>query len=46
LSAHFHDPRAVLAKVREALLERGRAAIVVPAALYGMGGVGKTQLAL
>ena len=32
--------------MREALLGGGHAAIVVRAALYGMGGVGKTQLAL
>jgi TIR domain len=46
LSPHFRDPRGALARVREALLAGGNAAIVVPTALYGMGGVGKTQLAL
>jgi tetratricopeptide (TPR) repeat protein len=46
LSPHFRDPGNVLARLRETLLAAGNAAIVVPAALYGMGGVGKTQLAL
>ena len=46
LSPHFRDPTSALTRVREQLHEGQKAAIVVPAALYGMGGVGKTQLAL
>jgi Flp pilus assembly protein TadD len=46
LSPHFRDPTEALARVRETLLADGNVAVVVPAALYGMGGVGKTQLAL
>jgi hypothetical protein len=46
LSPHFRDPTHALTRLRETLLSGGSAAIVVPAALYGMGGVGKTQLAL
>lgn len=39
-SPHFHDPEGLLGRVREVLPARGSAA------LHGMGGVGKTQLAL
>ena len=46
LSPHFRDPTHALVRLRETLLAGGNAAIVVPATLYGMGGVGKTQLAL
>jgi hypothetical protein len=46
LSPHFRDPNGALACVRRQLQTTQHAAIVVPAALYGMGGVGKTQLAL
>jgi tetratricopeptide (TPR) repeat protein len=46
LSPHFRDPGNALVRLRETLLAAGNAAIVVPATLYGMGGVGKTQLAL
>jgi hypothetical protein len=45
LSAHFHDPDGLLGRLR-ATLERGVAAVVARAALFGMGGVGKTHLAL
>src|SRR5262245_51760110 len=46
LSPHFRDPRNFLGELRETLSKGHSAAIVVPASLYGMGGVGKTQLAL
>jgi tetratricopeptide (TPR) repeat protein len=46
LSPHFRDPGNALTRLRETLLAAGNVAIVVPATLYGMGGVGKTQLAL
>jgi hypothetical protein len=40
LSLHFRDPQGVISSVREALLANGAVA------LCGMGGVGKTQIAL
>lgn len=46
VSPHFQDPHGLLARLHEQLAESGRAAVLAPAALYGMGGVGKTQLAL
>ena len=46
LSPHFSDPNDTLAEVQRALEASGAAAVVSPAAIYGMGGVGKTQLAL
>ena len=46
LSPHFQDPHDRLGELRTALESAGKAAVVARAALYGMGGVGKTQLAL
>ena len=46
LSPHFQDPEDRLGELRAALESAGTAAVVARAALYGMGGVGKTQLAL
>ena len=46
LSTHFQDPNSLLARLHDTLLATGSAAAVARAALYGMGGVGKTQLAL
>ena len=46
LSPHFQDPQDRLGELRSALESAGTAAVVARAALYGMGGVGKTQLAL
>ncbi len=46
LSRHFSDPMQRLAELQRALEASGSAAVVSPAAIYGMGGVGKTQLAL
>ncbi|MBC7727781.1 MAG: toll/interleukin-1 receptor domain-containing protein, partial [Microbacteriaceae bacterium] len=46
LSPHFSDPNDTLAEVQRTLEASGAAAVVSPAAIYGMGGVGKTQLAL
>jgi hypothetical protein len=46
LSPHFRDPNRALARVHECLQTQRRAAILAPAAAYGMGGLGKTQLAL
>jgi hypothetical protein len=46
LSPHFQDPNGLLPQLRQQLEAGGRAAILARAALHGMGGVGKTQLAL
>ena len=46
LSPHFQDPNHLLARLHEQLNDSGSAAVLARAALYGMGGVGKTQLAL
>ncbi len=48
VSAHFHDPNGLLDRLREGLRSGGgRSALVARrAALHGMGGIGKTQLAL
>ncbi len=52
LSAHFQDPRGLLSALRGRLQDGGGTAAVVgagsakAAALHGMGGIGKTQLAL
>ncbi len=46
LSRHFSDPMKRLAELQRALEASGTAAVLSPAAIYGMGGVGKTQLAL
>ena len=46
LSLHFSDPNHALAALQQALEASGAAVVVSPAAIYGMGGVGKTQLAL
>ncbi|MBS0449471.1 MAG: tetratricopeptide repeat protein, partial [Proteobacteria bacterium] len=46
LSPHFHDPTGLLERLHDSLSASGRTAVLAPAAIYGMGGVGKTQLAL
>ena len=46
LSLHFSDPNHTLAALQRALEASGAAAVVSPVAIHGMGGVGKTQLAL
>jgi hypothetical protein len=46
LSPHFRDPSSVLEHLEERLQSVRHVAIVAAAAFYGMGGVGKTQLAL
>ena len=46
LSPHFSDPNHTLATLQRALEASAAAAIVSPVAIHGMGGVGKTQLAL
>ncbi len=48
LSSHFNDPRQNLAKLHAQLQASGSSAVLAgaKAALHGMGGVGKTQLAL
>ena len=46
LSPHFQDPNGLLSRLCEQLAASGSAAVLARAALYGMGGVGKTQLAL
>jgi tetratricopeptide (TPR) repeat protein len=46
LSPHFQDPNGLLARLHGQLHATGSAAVLARAALYGMGGVGKTQLAL
>lgn len=44
-SPHFHDPLAHLAHLRQ-VLHRDNTAALLAGALHGMGGVGKTELAL
>ena len=46
LSPHFSDPNHTLAALQRTLDASGAATIVLPVAICGMGGVGKTQLAL
>jgi hypothetical protein len=46
LSPHFQDPNGLLARLHGQLAASGSASVLTRAALYGMGGVGKTQLAL
>jgi tetratricopeptide (TPR) repeat protein len=46
LSAYFADPENHLATLRQQLLGKGSAALVAKTTVQGMGGVGKTQLAL
>lgn len=48
LAEHFNDPRQLLAQLRTRLLASGSSAVLAgaKAVLHGMGGVGKTQLAL
>ena len=46
LSAHFQDPERVLPRLRESLTQQCITPAVTRAALFGMGGIGKTQLAL
>ena len=48
LSPHYNDPHQNLAKLRAQLQASGSSAVLAEgkAALHGMGGVGKTQLAL
>ena len=47
VSAHFHDPNGLLERLRAGLRGDGRTALVARrTALHGMGGIGKTQLAL
>ncbi|MCB1896038.1 MAG: toll/interleukin-1 receptor domain-containing protein [Zoogloeaceae bacterium] len=46
LSPHFRDPDGQLEALCELLQGAQRVALVARAALYGMGGLGKTQLAL
>ncbi|MDM0050629.1 hypothetical protein [Variovorax sp. J22R115] len=46
LSPNFQDPNDLLEELHRALDAGTRAAVISPAAVYGMGGVGKTQLAL
>ena len=46
LSPHFRDPDGQLEALRELLQGAQRVALVARVALHGMGGLGKTQLAL
>ena len=46
LSAHFQDPRGAVGALRRLLDEAHGVLVVARASLCGMGGVGKTQLAL
>ena len=46
LSDYFSDPLNHLQTLREQLLAQGEAAVLAKANVQGMGGVGKTQLAL
>ncbi len=46
MSRHFRDPPGLLVQLRAQRVASGSAAVLARAALYGMGGVGKTQLAM
>jgi hypothetical protein len=46
LSPHFADPAKHLDKLRQTLMKGKSAAVLAAATVQGMGGVGKTQLAL
>jgi hypothetical protein len=46
LSAYFADPANHLGKLRQQLQTKGSSALLAAATVQGMGGVGKTQLAL
>jgi tetratricopeptide (TPR) repeat protein len=46
LSAYFADPLNHLAALRQQLVSTGSSALLAAATVQGMGGVGKTQLAL
>jgi tetratricopeptide (TPR) repeat protein len=46
LSAYFADPANHLEKLRQQLQTKGSSALLAAATVQGMGGVGKTQLAL
>lgn len=46
LSKNFVDPAGHLPELRRALHEQGTAALIAAATVHGMGGVGKTQMAL
>ncbi|MBL8517925.1 MAG: tetratricopeptide repeat protein [Betaproteobacteria bacterium] len=46
LSPHFQDPGNRLIELRQALVGSRSAAVIASAAVYGMGGLGKTQLAI
>jgi uncharacterized protein (DUF2267 family) len=46
LSSYFCDPAKHLEQLRQQLLEKGSSALLAAATVQGMGGVGKTQLAL
>ncbi|MBI2305846.1 MAG: tetratricopeptide repeat protein [Rhodocyclales bacterium] len=46
ISPHFRDPNALLPQLHAQLSESGSTGLVARTALYGMGGLGKTQLAL
>lgn len=46
LSPYFSDPAGELAKLYQTLQEHGSATVTAAATVRGMGGVGKTQLAL
>lgn len=43
---HFTGRTELLRQLREMLLNPSRSAVLVPRALYGLGGVGKSQLAI
>jgi tetratricopeptide (TPR) repeat protein len=46
LASHFSDPVGHLPRLRQQLAESGSSALLAAATVQGMGGVGKTQLAL
>jgi tetratricopeptide (TPR) repeat protein len=46
LSVYFSDPTNLLEQLRQQLLAKGSSALLAAATVQGMGGVGKTQLAL